>query len=440
VIGGGITGVSAALAHARAGNDVHLFETRSLLGGKIGELTLDGLTIPSGPDAFLARRPEVIELANSLGLGESLATPNAGSARIYRDGALHPLPPSVLGVPATAELGQTGLISSAGVARAAVDLTADDDRPDHDESVGDLVRRRLGDEVLEYLVDPLLGGINAGDSDRLSLESGVPQVAALRALQPSLISAAEATIAQAPQNPGPVFHGIDGGLNRLIDAAEDELRSRGAKLHLGTTADLRRSNGSWKVGHVDADAVIITTPAFAAADLVEDHSAEAAKVLRSIDYSSVGLAVLILAPNTIDIDPAISGVLVPRLCGLHVTAVSFASHKWPALAPAGEQILRVSIGRRSDQRWSHLRDDEVVQLIRNDLSEVFNTLIPDSPAALTRWDSSLPQYDVGHRQRIAAIDAACADLHGLVMTGAWRDGLGLPACVEAGAGSLRRVT
>ncbi len=432
VIGGGITGISAALALSGNGHEVRLFEARDSLGGKIAETRLDGRTLPTGPDAFLARRPEVTELATSLGLATALTSPAAASARIYRDGVLHPLPPNVLGVPATVDMFPTGLISAEGIERARQDLDAPDDRPSGDESVGDLVRRRLGDEVHEYMVDPLLGGINAGDSDRLSIEAGIPQVATLRAKHPSLIGAAAETLAQAPTNPGPVFYSIEGGLNRLIDRAVEELESRGVQLHHGDVATLRHANMSWTVSNVPVDHVVLTTPAHVSADLLADIAPDAAAVLASIDYSSVALGLLILPPGTIDVDRAISGVLVPRLSGLHVTAVSFASHKWPELAPDGAQILRISVGRRTDERWSHLHDGEVIQVIRNDVSEIFGTIIPDGPAKLTRWMRSLPQYDVNHARKIADIDTATSQLPGLTLTGAWRNGLGLPACVAAG--------
>ena len=445
IVGGGITGIVAALSASTNGDTVHLFERTDFLGGKIDEwIRPHGReqSIPTGPDAFLARRPEVTELAISLGLEDKLISPSAGSARIYRDGRLHPLPPSVLGVPASADLGDTGLISAEGAARASLDLDARDDRPDGDESVGAMVRRRLGDEVHEYLVDPLLGGINAGDSDRLSVVSGVPQLDVLRKKHSSLMTAAAQTLAAAPSNPGPVFQSIDGGLNRLIDAAEAELERRtNVSVHLSTSAELDRGTDSaWSVSNIEVDEVILTTPAGVTADLVRAIAPAAADELAAIDYSSVALTILILPPNTIDLDPSISGVLVPRLCGLHVTAVSFASHKWPELAPDGSQILRVSVGRRTDERWSQLRDDEVVQLIRNDLSEIFETIIPDGPSLLTRWMQSLPQYDVGHADRVQAIDHATRHLDGLVLTGAWRSGLGLPACVASGRAATAKTT
>ena len=202
IIGGGITGISAALEAARLGAEVHLFEAGDVLGGKIAEVELDGRVLPTAPDNFLARRPEMTELAISLGMEAELVNPAAGSPRIVRDATLYPLPPNVLGIPATAEL-TPGLLSAEGIARLKEDLGMGPSSPNAEESAGDLVRRRLGDEALEYLVDPLLGGINAGDSDQLSITSGVPQLLTLRDRAPSLIDAAAATLASRPANPGP---------------------------------------------------------------------------------------------------------------------------------------------------------------------------------------------------------------------------------------------
>ena len=213
VIGGGITGISAAREAARLGADVHLFEASDVLGGKIAEVELDGRVLPTAPDNFLARRPEVTDFAISLGLESELVSPAAASPRIFRDGRLYPLPPNVLGIPATADL-TPGLLSEDGIARLGADLEMADSAPDGDESAGDLIRRRLGDEALEYLVDPLLGGINAGDSDQLSITSGVPQLLALRDRDPSLIEAAAATRAKgSTSTAGPVFLSIAGGLS-----------------------------------------------------------------------------------------------------------------------------------------------------------------------------------------------------------------------------------
>lgn len=433
VIGAGIAGLTAAISIAENGRPVHLFESSDRFGGKIAETMLDGIRIPIGADAFLARRPEVSELATELGLGHQLISPSAGSARIYRDGRLHPLPPNVLGIPATTELATTGLISESGAQRAQADLTSEDDRPSGDESVGSLVRRRLGDEVLEYLVDPLLGGINAGDSDRLSLNAGTPQLGELRQRDPSLITSAKLALADRPANPGPVFNGIDGGINRLIDeAAKRLIDDRNVTIHTGVKAGLEHGESSWKVSGHEVANVVIATPARAAGVLVRPFAPDASAELEQIEYSSVGMMLMVLPEGTLDIDPAVSGVLVPRVCGFHVTAISFASHKWPNMAGDGRQILRVSVGRRTDTRWQQLGEADLSDIIRSDVSTILGQEVPGGPSTFAPWKYGLPQYDVDHAARVERIDAAISSLSGLSFVGAWRHGLGLPACVASG--------
>lgn len=442
VIGGGISGLTAAFELVEAGRSVMLFEAADSLGGKIAETSIDGTVIPTGPDAFLARRPEVTELAQRLGLAESLVSPVARSARIYRDGQLHPLPPNVLGVPATTDLTATGLISAEGAERAqrgpADAQGQDQGAAPEDESVGSLIRRELGDEVLEFLVDPLLGGINAGDSDRLSVVSGVPQLDALRRRDGRLLDAAAATLAEAaqraPQGDAPaIFHSIDGGLGRLIDRLVDHLNQSGrCEIRTSNNAKIAQTEDGWLVNGVEVDQIISTVPARHAAALVADVAPDAANLLCEIEYSSVSLILLTLAPGTIDLDQEISGVLVPRSLGHHVTAISFASHKWPTLAVGGRQVLRVSVGRRTDSRWIDFDDETLVSEIERDLSEIFSTTVEAVHTHVTRWTHALPQYDVGHQQRIEQLDRHLADVSGIHLTGAWRDGLGLPACVAAG--------
>ena len=155
---------------------------------------------------------------------------------------------------------------------------------------------------------------------------------------------------------------------------------------------------------------------------------------------SVALIVLVLPPDTIDVDPSISGVLVPRLCGLDVTAVSFASHKWPALAPDGRQILRVSVGRRTHIEWQARTDAELIDSVRTDLATIFDTAVPKGPAVVTRWMDSLPQFEVGHDDRMTRVDTALADAPGLHVSGAWRFGLGLPACVQTAQDCVQMIS
>jgi oxygen-dependent protoporphyrinogen oxidase len=434
VIGGGISGLAAAHHLLDAGASVTVFESASTLGGKIASATVDGIALPTAPDAFLARQPQVIDLATELGLGDQLIAPTAREARIARGTVLHPLPPNLLGIPTDIDALQASeLISPEGVSRAALDLDAADDRPDGDESVGALVRRRLGDEVLEYLVDPLLGGINAGDSDQLSALSGVPQVGAARALAPSLIEAVRMLRARATPNPeAPVFLTPIGGLQALIDALDHRIR-QDATVRCDTAATIAGTPQAWTVNGQGFDHVIVATPAAPASNLLDHLAPSTATEIRKIESSSVALVLLVLPPDSIDLHHSISGVLVPRLEGRTITAVSIATHKWPHLTSDGRIVLRVSVGRRTKTAWLDLDDAQLVDAITSDLAELIG--LRDEPIAthVTRWMDALPQYDVDHAQRVERIENGLAqEAPGIHLAGPMLRGLGLPACVGGG--------
>ena len=443
IIGAGIAGLSAGFDLADTEHDVHLFEAGSRLGGKIAHAKLGDLVVPTAPDAFLARRPEMITLVRDLDLGDSLVSPAAGQARLYRDEMLHPLPPSVLGIPTDLEsLAESGLISPEGIARAEEDLTREDDRPETDESVGDLVRRRLGDEILEYVVDPLLGGINAGDSDMLSITAGVPQIGELRTQHRSLLTAASHMRQRATDPGAPVFFSVAGGLDRVISALDDRLTSAdNVSVHLNThIGPLIPVAEGWEVAEQVFDDVIVATPSYATHDLLPDNATTAKTLLRGIDYSSVAMIVLALDERQLELDPAVSGVLVPRLAGLHVTAVSVATNKWPELAPSGQEVLRVSVGRRHDTRWTEMDDDALVATVLDDLRTILGHDVSPEATLVTRWMRSLPQYDVGHIERIARlVQSMETETPGLILAGAALHGLGLPACVSSGRSAAKTV-
>ena len=433
VVGGGISGLSTAHALIDAGVPVSLFESSPVLGGKIATTTVDDLVLPTAPDAFLARQPEMVELATELGLEDELIAPAAREARIARGSRLHPLPPNLLGLPTDLDaLADSGLITQEGVARAALDLTAADDRPAEDESVGALVRRRLGDEVLEYLVDPLLGGINAGDTDRLSAQAGVPQIGAARELHPSLVQAVRTMQARATPNPdAPVFLTPQSGLQSMIDRLGRRVLEH-AELRLGQPADIERTSDGWQVNGERFDRVVVATAAEPAANLLSSIAPATADELRTIDASSVALLLLVLPLDSIDLPASVSGVLVPRLEGRMVTAISVATNKWPHIAD-DRVVLRVSVGRRTDQRWMHMNDDALLDAVRTDLAELIGLEQPPIAHHATRWIEALPQYDVGHAGRIDLLETALReDAPGIHLAGPMLRGLGLPACVRSG--------
>ena len=447
VVGGGIAGLAAARDLVRAGHEVTLIDADDRLGGKIRSSPVGQIELDEGPDSVLARVPFAVELAKELGLGDELVPQPPGSAYLYSRGALRRLPEgNVLGIPTDLDaLAASGVVSAWAVTRAANDLTAPADEPagpvDGDESVGDLVRRRLGDEILERMVDPLLGGINAGDADRLSLEAGAPQIAAAVGRHPSLIESLRAQRAAAPApSDAPVFYTLRGGLTRLIDALADSLRDADI-LTATTAASIAPRDGGYRLelvsngssDTVDVDRVLLATPAYVAADLLRDLAPATTAGLDSIDYSSVVLTAMAVPEAAVERPLDASGYLIPRVEGLLLTACTWTSVKWPHLRTPGQLLLRASAGRYGDDRAIEMDDDELLAAVLTDLDTTMGLTGEPTDVRITRWPRSFPQYTPGHRARVDGLESALADeAPGIVLAGAAYRGVGIPACINSG--------
>jgi protoporphyrinogen/coproporphyrinogen III oxidase len=447
VIGGGVAGLTAAFDLHGAGHQVHVFEAGPRMGGKLHTAPFAGIDLDTGPDSVLARVPFAVDLFHRLGLDDEMTPQPPGSAYIYSRGDLRRIPDgNVLGIPTDLDaLAESGVVSDDAVARAGEDLERPDDRPGGDESVGSLIRRRLGDEILERLVDPLLGGINAGDSDRLSLAAGAPQIAAAASgPHASLIEALRAQRAAAPApSDAPVFYTLRGGLGRLVDALVEHLD--GADLRIDTpVTSLRRVDTAWQVVTpaqvLEVDAVVVAVPAFVAADLVADCAPDAAAGLAAIDYSSVALVAMAFPDHAAGRPLDASGYLVPRIEGLLLTACSWSSVKWPHLSRPGQFVVRASAGRFGDTRAMEMDDDALVGAILEDLRTTMDLTGDPAEVRVTRWERSFPQYTPGHLERVAAIEAALADhAPGIALAGAAYRGVGIPACVNSGHQAARAL-
>ncbi len=435
IIGGGITGLSAAHQLHRQGEDFVLLEASRRVGGKIAggpvEGSALGFDVDRAADGFLAREPEMSELCRELGLGEDLVSPASGGAFVWVDGALRPIPPSVLGVPLEPDdLSAGGIVSSEGIAELKARGFADHPGLVGDATVGDVVRARAGDEVFERLVDPLFGGINAGNADDLSIASGARALADAARRSGPFIEALRSQRASAA--PGPVFHGVKGGTQRVIDALHDELSDR-IYIH-APAVSVERNGRTWRVastsGHFDGDRVILTTPAFVNAALLEPHSPQAASLLSGLVYSDVVLVTFVVPSEQVGHSLDGAGFLVPRDQGLLMTACSWASSKWEHYDDGNHAILRVSAGRVDDRRWLYLDRSVLVETLRRELALTIG-LHGKGVTRVTPWRRSLPQYLPGHLQRCDQIDASLArDTPGITVTGASMRGLGLPACVR----------
>lgn len=446
VVGGGVTGLATARLLRRAGLDVTVLEAAPTLGGKIQTIEWQGVPVEAGPDTFLARVPWAVELCRELGLGDDLVAPATGRAFLWIGDRLYPLPERhILGVP-TDLIGplRSGLLSPAGVARAALDLVLPRRDPGPDPTVEAVVGRRMGREVLERLVEPLIGGIHAGRADRLSAAATAPPVAGAAGRSRSLLlGLRRPPPAGTPSAGGPVFLSVNGGLSRLIEALAGELDD----VRTGTpVTTITRAGDGYLLEcdsgpGVEAGAVVVTVAAFAAARMLADLSPAAAEWLRLIRYASVVTASLAYRPSAVTHALEGAGMLVPRVEGRLLTACTWSTSKWPALAESGMVLLRASSGRDGDDRAMELPDHEVVRRIHGELAEVLG--LREAPAAslVSRWPRGFPQYESGHQRRVEAIEGAlAADAPGVLVAGAAYRGLGIAACIEQAQRAAGRLS
>jgi oxygen-dependent protoporphyrinogen oxidase len=447
VAGGGMAGLVAARDAAQAGASVTLVEPGPP-GGKVRSSPFDGAVLDEAADAFLARVPEGVELCRALGLDGELVSPTARRARVWSRGHLRLLPEAqLLGVPTDLdELDASQILSPEGARRVREDLITPLTPPSDDPTIGAVMRDRLGDEALERLVDPLVGGINAGDTDHLSLAATVPQLdAALRSGRPSLIEACQAQRSLVTDRSAPVFFAPRSGMGSLVDALVADLRSRGVRLVTDAVVGLEREPTTWRASLGDgealvADGVVLALPAPAAADLVRAHAGRAATLLAAIPYASVAMVCLAVPREDVERELDASGFLVPRVEGRTVTACSWTSAKWPHLAGDGTVWLRASVGRDGDVDALALPDSALIDAVLADLADLMALRGTPTDARLTRWDRSLPQYRPGHLARVTAIDEdLAAATPTLVVAGAALRGLGVPACIRQGAEAACRV-
>lgn len=438
VVGAGIAGLAAAWAARSQGAEVVVLEAGDRAGGKLHSSTVAGVSLDESADAFLARVPEAVDLCRELGL-DDLVAPATGRAYIWSGDALRPLPADqLLGVPTDLDaVAESGILTANGIARAREDLTRPDDRPDGDEAVGALVRRRLGDEVLDKLVAPLVGGIWAADCDALSLQVATPALADARRRDPSLVRGAVAVRSAAPATDQPVFLAPRGGMARLVDALVEALGDA-VRLDHPVTAIEQVAGGGWRVGDMTGSAVVVATPAFATAPLLAPHAPAAADLLAGIGYASVALVTLAVPRDGIDRPLDGSGYLVPPSEGRLMTACSWTSSKWshldvdPSLA-----LLRASAGRADDERALGFSDDALVAALRADLRDTMGLRAAPADVRISRWIRSFPQPRPGHLDRVAAIESELPA--GLGLAGAWREGVGIPACIRSARRAATRA-
>lgn len=448
IVGGGITGLSAAYALERQPVDTVLFESSSRPGGKVQTDYLGHLVLERGPDALFLRSPFALDLLAELGLGDDIvrADPRHRKTTILRGARFHPLPEGMeSGIPRSIwPMASTRLLSPLGKARAAAEVLLPKATTNGaDESVDSFIRRRFGPEVAERIAAPLLGAIYTNDTRRLSLMATVAHLRAYEQEHGSLLLASlrgrlpGTRRNQNGQPPPSPFVAVRGGLARIIEhlqagAARTDIRLNTSVVGIALSGggyDLELSTGQ----HQFVNRVILATPAFVTANLVESLSQAVAAGLRSIRYASATVVALAYPASThLEVTPGSSGFLVSPGELSILAACSWTSRKWPHSAPGGELVVRCHLHPDETPGLSGMSDPLLIESVRAELRDLVGLHAEPLVSRVYRWPRSVPSYDVGHRERVRAIEAAMQAFPGLLLAGAGYHGVGLPDCLRQG--------
>lgn len=465
VVGAGITGLTLAhrLLHGAGGQgalDVVLLEASVRPGGKLMPIDVAGLPVEGGADSFVARKPWAVDLCRELGLEEELIRPGASGAFVWARGRLVPYPEhAAFAVPSDAEslLRWPGL-SWRGRLRAVTDLYRKPARQDTDESLGDLVARRLGRECADVLVGPILAGVHAGDPDRLSVRATFPELRSWEVEHGSLIrGSGAARRAAREKGGGPLFFSLKGGLGRLTGRLIETVGPQRLRLGVAATGVRRAPGGrGWEVEaggeRLRADAVVLATPAFESARLLRAANIPGADALAAIPYVSTAAVALVYQEGTASRLPDATGFVVPgrgpasgeaehepHLSPV-ITACTWVSRKWPVPAFGDRAVVRAFVGHAGDRRPLALSEEELVGAVVRDVEAMSPVGAEPESWALVRWDRAMPQYELGHLDRLAATESALAShAPGMFVTGSAYRGVGVADCVRQAGEAADRV-
>lgn len=461
IAGAGITGLASAyylhkfFQEKNIPVEITLLEKDSRLGGKINTLYRDGFVIERGPDSFLGRKMPIIHLTRELGLENELTgtNPKARKNYILHKGKLHLMPPGLmLGIPTQlAPFLKTGLLSPLGKLRAGLDLVLPKRKETGDQSLGDFIKRRLGSELHDRLVEPLLAGIYAGDTSKLSLRATFPQFEAAEQKHRSLILGMLANKRRIPVTKGlpelakkSMFLTYTKGLTRLINRLEEVLSPKVRILKETALTSITKSGQGYTLTTnqgmtLTAEAVILALPAPVSASLLE-KLASTASLLHQVNYVSVANVVLAYDADQIKHPLDASGFVVPNGEGLDITACTWTSSKWLHTAPPGKVLLRCYVGREGAEEIVFRSDEEILQRVRRDIKATMGIEATPIFHEITRLPHSMPQYPVGHLEHLQKVrDELAEKLPGIILAGSGFQGVGIPDCVGQGETAAKEV-
>ena len=451
VVGGGITGLAAALrlSERLSGDGFVLLEGDGRLGGKIVTERAEAYVIEGGPDCFLASKPGGMALCSALGLKPRLRGTNPAFQRTYikRHGRLHELPDGLSGlVPSRiGPLLTTGLLSPWGRVRAGLELLVRARQSAEDESIAAFVIRRFGAEAYHWLVEPLLSGIFAGDGMQLSIEATFPQLAQIEREHRTVVGAMMRSRPRrhGPTPPVPGFVTTVGGLGEIVEAIAARLPAATRRTNAAVVAIARTAAGyrlTLASGEeMQAENVVLAMPAFAGAALLRPLAPELSAELEAIPYVSTATVSLAFSADGVPRPLDGYGYVSPRAEGGPIVACTWTSNKFPDRVPAGGVLVRFFLGRAGQEEIVEADDATLVGVAREELARVFDLTTEPSLSRVYRWPRGMPQYHVGHRARLDRIDRLASQLPGLLLAGSAYRGVGVPDCITQGWAAADRA-
>jgi oxygen-dependent protoporphyrinogen oxidase len=454
IVGGGISGLAAAFAleeRRRAGEvlDFVVYESGPRFGGVLFTEQVDGCLIEAGPDSFLTEKPWAADLCRRLAIEGQLIGSNDGDRKTYIlvKGKLVPMPDGLMFMVPTQLFPAilSSLFSPATKLRVAREWWHSARQPDGDESVAALVERHYGAEMVSRLADPLLAGVYGGEASQLSARAVLPRFIEMESKYGSLGRGmlASRKTAQRSQPGPPIFSSLKGGMQQLAEALVAGLPGRDLQANSPVQAIQRRDRG-WVVsaGHASDhfDAVIVATPATAAAALLEIASPELASELKAISYSSSVTVALGYDQDVRARLPEGFGFLVPRREGKRLLAATFVHNKFPHRAPRDRALVRCFLGGSRDEEILQLTDENILGIVRDELRQILGVKADPLFTRLYRWKGAMAQYAVGHLERLQRIEGLLKQLPGLALAGNGYRGIGVPDCIRSGEAAAQQLS
>lgn len=459
IIGGGITGLAAAFylqKEIKQGNidaEYALYEGSERLGGRIQTDYQDGFVIEKGPDSFLARKTSMADFAKEVDMDADLVDNHSGSFILHKN-RLHPMPEgAVMGIPTKLlPFAKTKLFSPMGKARAACDLVLPKtNKGQGDESLGHFFRKRLGDEVVDHLIEPLLSGIYAGNIDHLSLQATFPQFQQMENKYRSLIvgmktqranSQSSSSTKDKDSKPKGMFLTFKGGLQSFVDRVEERLDS-GSVHKNKALIEVNKKNNQYELVFLDGskdkvDRIILTTPHQQAFKLFEKENYM--QYLGDIPSTSVATVALAYPKEAVKKDIDGTGFVVSKKSGYTITACTWTHKKWIHSAPEGYALLRAYVGKAGNDSIVKESDEEILEKVKTDLDHIMK--IEGDPLfyRIKRWKEAMPQYEVGHLEKLQQVRLDFRKNYpGIELVGASYNGIGLPDCIDQGKAAVKRL-